>query len=78
MTAGRGIRFVLDTDKMDGDSGLEFERRLLDEVITRLRYVSSVEIPEAMGDDDDGRAERIWATADMLEQAVNDWWPESR
>jgi hypothetical protein len=73
-----GIRIVVDTaeaDEEQGDYALLLERRILTNVVAKLRHVGSKEIPEAMGDDDDGLAERVWATADMLEQVVADWWP---
>lgn len=74
-----GLRVVIDTaeaDEEQGDYALLLEKRILLEVVTKLRHIAAKEIPEAMGDDDDGLAERAWAIADMLEQVVSEWWPK--
>jgi len=73
-----GLRIVLDTAEAgseQGDYAILVERRILQAVVERLRYVARVEIPEAMGDEGEPMGERMLATAEMLEQATADWWP---
>jgi len=71
------VKLVIDTDeasKEQGDYWHILEHRMITTVAECLRDAARTAIPEAYGDEDAGMAERFVATADMLEQARDDWW----
>ena len=71
------MKLIIDTDEAaeeQGDYWHILEHRLIGTVVERLREVAQTMIPETYGDEDGGMAERFTATADMLEQARDDWW----
>jgi hypothetical protein len=71
------VKVVLDTAEAEheqGDYAHLVERRILDAVVAEFRRLARRDVPEAYGDEDGGLAERMLATADMLEQVRVDWW----